>query len=232
MKIILVGLSSSGKTTTAKYLECHGIYKMIDIDAKIKEKTHMTVREFYRKNGSDAFRKMEFDVLQECIFLKEEKYGGDDIIISTGGGLLENKDAIFFLNNLKKKEGDKVKIFFLNSSLKTLWARLSKKIKKNISSPSFTSMFVPAFLEEGAKNISLFKKCNALQKKDIKSSFLLDEHGKKKILRATKRYFKLIYKKRMANLALLDCIKIKVKNKSVVKIARYIERVVLKDYKL
>jgi len=233
MKIILLGLSSSGKTTTAKYFEKHRNYKMIDIDAKIEEKIHMTVREYYKTHGCDVFRKLELDVLQEYMCLGEEQCGrSENIIISTGGGLVENKNAIFFLNSLKKREGDKVKIFFLNSSLKILWARLSKNIKKNMSSSGFTSMFIPAFLREGVKNIAVFRKYNALQKTTIKNSFLLDEHGKKKILRATKRYFNLIYKKRMTNLALLDCIKIKVKNKSVGKIARYIERVVLKDYKL
>lgn len=220
MKIILLGLSSSGKTTTAKYLEKYGNYKMIDIDAKIEKKIHMTVREFYSKYGRKTFRKMELDVLQECIFSKEEQCGDANIIISTGGGLIENTDAILFLNSLKKRELNNVKIFFLNSSLKTLWARISKKIQKE--------MYIPAFLEDGLKNTSPFRKYDVLQIKSMQSLFSLNEHARNKILKATKMYFKLIYKKRMERLPLLDCIKIKVKNKKANKVATYIKKIVLK----
>ena len=128
--IVLVGFMGSGKTTIGKLLAKSLSWYFIDLDERIAEKTSMSVRSFYEKYGKKAFQEMEEKSLKECLEL--EISDAEPLIISVGGGLIENANAVFTL-----QEKPKAQIFFLHNKPKILFNRLLKKAKKEHSFPAF-----------------------------------------------------------------------------------------------
>lgn len=78
MAKILLGFMGTGKTTVAKHLEG----RVLDMDTLIEEKIGMSIAEYFEEQGEEAFRKIESEILEELMKLKE------DTIISTGGGVV------------------------------------------------------------------------------------------------------------------------------------------------
>lgn len=80
MKIFLVGLPGSGKSTIAKtlseMLEC----KLIDTDEEICKKENASIEDIFKNKGEDYFRECERKILNEIAPI-------DHLVISTGGGL-------------------------------------------------------------------------------------------------------------------------------------------------
>ena len=90
MRIVLVGMPASGKTTLGLELSEKLNLKFIDSDAYIESKFKMTIPSIFNSVGEDGFRKLENIVLDEILNV-------DNIIISTGGGLpcfYDNMDVI------------------------------------------------------------------------------------------------------------------------------------------
>lgn len=88
-KIILIGMKSSGKTTTGKVLaEKLGI-PFTDMDTQIellhaREKDEpLPFREIFKKYGGDYFRRTETAALEMLAALPEN----EPIVLATGGGL-------------------------------------------------------------------------------------------------------------------------------------------------
>lgn len=112
MKIYLIGLPSSGKTTLGKQL-AHSINsKFIDMDELIEEKENKTIAEIFAQQGEEHFRKIEKQTLTEMIALEDEKQ-----IISTGGG------APCFFDNMRQMNEDGLTVY-LNVSPQELVKRL------------------------------------------------------------------------------------------------------------
>jgi Shikimate kinase len=131
MKIIfLMGFTASGKTTIGRLLAKSLSANFIDIDEMIAKKKEMSVRSFYGKYGKKAFQEIEAEILRNC--LESEALKGNTLVISSGGGLIENVDACAIL-----KKHSNVKIFFLHNKPKILFNRLLKKTKKQHSFPAF-----------------------------------------------------------------------------------------------
>ncbi len=85
MKIYLIGLPGSGKSTIGSLLAKKLNYEFIDTDTYIEEKAMMFIDEIFSSYGEDYFRALEINALEE---LKEK----DNVIISTGGGIIKNKE--------------------------------------------------------------------------------------------------------------------------------------------
>lgn len=113
MKIYLIGLPSSGKTTLGKQLALALQSKFIDMDELIETKEGKSIAEIFAQQGEDYFRKVEKHVLAEMVDLMDEKQ-----IISTGGG------APCFFDNMEQMNQDGLTIY-LNVSPKELVRRLS-----------------------------------------------------------------------------------------------------------
>lgn len=113
MKIYLIGLPSSGKTTLGKQLALALQSKFIDMDELIEIKEGKSIAEIFAQQGEDYFRKVEKQVLAEMVDLTDEKQ-----IISTGGG------APCFFDNMEQMNQDGLTIY-LNVSPKELVRRLS-----------------------------------------------------------------------------------------------------------
>jgi shikimate kinase len=81
----------SGKSSTGKTIARHLGWPHFDTDALIVERTGMEVHEIFRALGEPYFRKLEHDIVDS---LPPER----DLVLSTGGGLVLNEDAMRILH--------------------------------------------------------------------------------------------------------------------------------------
>lgn len=105
----ITGFMGSGKTTIGQALAKQLHYQVIDTDQWIEEKEQQSVRELFQTKGEAYFRK------QETIAL--ESISGTNIIVTTGGGIVENE----YNRQLMKKQGV---IIYLKCELNELLKRL------------------------------------------------------------------------------------------------------------
>jgi shikimate kinase len=110
-KIILVGMMGAGKTTIGKLLSNKLGFDFIDLDKIIEEKSGVKINTIFEIEGETGFRERELQVLIDSI----EK---DQVIISTGGGIVTNeKSRTHLIKN-------KTFIIYLKANLQTLFNRL------------------------------------------------------------------------------------------------------------
>ncbi len=86
--VILVGMPGSGKTTIGKALAEKLNKEFIDTDQEIERRENRTIPEIFASSGEEYFRNIESQVLKDV-----GKLAGK--IISTGGGVIKNKDNYF-----------------------------------------------------------------------------------------------------------------------------------------
>ncbi len=109
MNLILCGMMGAGKTTIGiKIAEKTG-KRWYDTDGLIVDK-YGKISDIFEYYGEAHFRKLETEIVKE---LSKQ----DDLVISTGGGLVLKKEN----NELLQEKG---KIVFLRASLDTLSKRL------------------------------------------------------------------------------------------------------------
>lgn len=111
MRIYLIGLPGSGKTTLGKQVAKALKLTFIDMDEKIEQSEGKSIPELFSKEGESYFREIERAVLHQ-VALEE------NCIISTGGGAPCFFDNMDYMN----KTG---KTIFLDVSPETLSQRLS-----------------------------------------------------------------------------------------------------------
>ena len=88
--IILIGMPGCGKTTTGKMLSEMLGKEFIDCDKEIVKYKNMTIPEIFEKEGEEAFRKAEHEVIKEV----SKKTG---CIIATGGGCVTREENYPYL---------------------------------------------------------------------------------------------------------------------------------------
>lgn len=111
MNIILIGYRGTGKSVVARLLTRDLNMRSISMDAEIVRKAGMPIPEIVEKYGWDRFRDMESEVAQEMA-------GQDNIIVDTGGGVIERPQNIEWL----KKTG---LIFWLKASVDVIVGRIA-----------------------------------------------------------------------------------------------------------
>jgi shikimate kinase len=90
MKLFLIGLPGSGKSTLGKELSRKLNYTLIDTDAVFVKNEGKSIEDIFSEKGESYFRKAESAALKEVI-------KADRVIISTGGGtpcFFDNMDLI------------------------------------------------------------------------------------------------------------------------------------------
>ncbi|MBA3816456.1 MAG: shikimate kinase [Parachlamydiaceae bacterium] len=125
MKIILIGFMGSGKSTVSKQLGLLLKQPVIEMDELVLHKTSAkNMHEVFSKGGELLLRETEIALAQEYASIEE------DMIISTGAGVVLNKITLDYL----KAPCDQ--IFFLNACFETIAERLvddkSRPLFKNI----------------------------------------------------------------------------------------------------
>lgn len=113
MRIYLIGMPGSGKTTIGRKLALKLAYPFIDLDAMIEKDALMFIDDIFEKYGEKTFRRLETESLMS---IKEE-----DAVISCGGGIVTIKD------NKAKMNGYKV---YLNTELDIIKERLIDDVKR------------------------------------------------------------------------------------------------------
>lgn len=116
MRIILIGFMGVGKTVVGKSLAKNLNIKFIDMDNEIEKRENKIISDIFKESGEEYFRELENDLLKEL--LKE-----DNIIISTGGGIITKQENIDILKQERK-------VVFLDANVKTIQKNVSKEIDK------------------------------------------------------------------------------------------------------
>lgn len=80
MKIFLVGMPGSGKSTIGAKLADALQLDFLDLDSEIEKKEMKAVKEIFRENGEDYFRQVEAETLRELAGSSR------DFVLATGGG--------------------------------------------------------------------------------------------------------------------------------------------------
>ncbi|MBQ8668675.1 shikimate kinase [bacterium] len=84
--IVLTGMMGAGKTTLAEVLAQKLNIKYIDIDTLIESNEGKKIADIFTQNGETYFRKIEKETIKQITT-------PTDLVISLGGGALENKDT-------------------------------------------------------------------------------------------------------------------------------------------
>ncbi len=96
MKIFLLGLPGSGKTTLGKELAEALELPFIDLDIEIEKEEKITISDIFRQKKEDYFRHVEAAQLKK--WCTEKK----DFVMATGGGAPVFFDNISVINNAGK----------------------------------------------------------------------------------------------------------------------------------
>ena len=81
-RIILIGFSGSGKTYSGQILAEKFNLPLIDLDLEIQKSEKLSINDIFKNMGEKYFRNIESKLLHEC---------GMNYVISTGGGIIENR---------------------------------------------------------------------------------------------------------------------------------------------
>lgn len=134
MKIILIGFMGAGKSTVAELLSQKMHLQIIEMDSLVLKKSkRKNIPEIFEKDGEIYFRQLEIAVAQEL-------QNVDNVIISTGGGIVENKIIL----DLLRKNGI---VIYLEAS----FLEIARRLKDDDTRPLFRN-------KKNAKQIYGFRK--------------------------------------------------------------------------
>jgi shikimate kinase len=115
MKLVLIGLRGSGKTTVGKLAAARLGWPFADTDVIIQQRAGISIREIFQRDGEKGFRRLEAAVVQEYA-------AQDHIVIASGGGAVLDpaNTAALRQNGL---------VVHLTAAPRELWARVSQDQK-------------------------------------------------------------------------------------------------------
>jgi len=115
--IFLIGMMGTGKSTLGVKLAEKLEWSFVDLDAQIEKRAGTSISEIFSKQGEEAFRDMESEILVEVCRNNHQ-------VIATGGGIiLRDKNRM-----LMKKQGYQI---WLKATPETIFTR----VKDNPSRP-------------------------------------------------------------------------------------------------
>lgn len=121
MNIVLIGYRGTGKSVVGELLAVRLGMLCIGMDAKIVEAAGMSIPEIVEKYGWPKFRDIESETARELA-------GRDNVIIDTGGGVIERPE------NIESLQANAC-IFWLKASVDTIVARIQDGTER----PALTS---------------------------------------------------------------------------------------------
>lgn len=119
LNIVLIGMPSCGKTTIGSILSKKLNKELFDIDSLIVDEVGMEIKDYMKLNDEKSFREVESNIVKEVS-------KGNNSIISTGGGVILNKNNIV---NLKQNG----LIIFIDRKLENLTPTASRPLTSNFS---------------------------------------------------------------------------------------------------
>jgi shikimate kinase len=141
MNIVLIGYRGTGKSVVGELLALHLGMPYIGMDAKIAARAGMSIPEIVERFGWTEFRDLESKMVLELS-------GLDNIIMDTGGGVIERPENI---EALKKNS----RIFWLQASVDTI----VRRIQADTQRPALTTgkTFTEEVAEVLEQRISKYK---------------------------------------------------------------------------
>src|SRR5690242_1287240 len=113
MKVFLIGLPGSGKTTLGKHLADRLAVPFVDLDAAIEKQEGKSVQEIFARETESYFRAVEARALNS--FCQEKM----DFVMATGGGTPGFFDNMALMNRSGKT-------LFLDASTSEICSRLQR----------------------------------------------------------------------------------------------------------
>lgn len=111
MILTLIGFMGSGKSSVGRLLAEELSFTFVDMDDFIEEMTGRKIREIFREDGEEVFRKMETKALSTLLGLD------GSLVLATGGGVVTREEN----RNLLKKSDY---IIYLRTGMETIKNRL------------------------------------------------------------------------------------------------------------
>ena len=124
MKIFLIGYRCTGKTTIGRILADRLNHNFLDMDQMIEQQAASTISNIVDSYGWDYFRQMEKKLLFNIVTK-------NDVVVSTGGGIVIDPENLIFLN----KNGYAI---WLDADIQTILSRLNSDPLTHSSRPSLT----------------------------------------------------------------------------------------------
>jgi len=121
VKLVLIGLRGTGKSTVGKILAERLARPFFDSDELLQQRSNLTIRQIFETEGEASFRQRETAVVQE---LARE----NDAVIATGGGAILNPDNVRVL----RENGF---VVHLSADPSELWRRISLDISSHANRP-------------------------------------------------------------------------------------------------
>lgn len=116
MRVALVGMPGSGKSTVGRQLARRLHLGFVDSDHVIEERLGCSIREYFAREGEVAFRDLECTVLDE---LTQQDHG----VIATGGGAVLREDNRVHLHA-------RCKVVYLRSSPEEVFRRVRHDVNR------------------------------------------------------------------------------------------------------
>jgi shikimate kinase len=137
MPVFIIGYMGAGKSTLGRHLAERLNYHFYDLDELIEISTGYTIVNYFEKFGESAFRQKEREIL--CSHLDDNR-----TVIATGGGTACFADNMQLMN-------EKGVTVFIDTSFKTIMARLAGKIHQRPLLKDIPSDKLPIFIKEHIK---------------------------------------------------------------------------------
>lgn len=103
MIVLLVGMRGVGKSTLLSSIEKDNVqlrYVATDMDEVFSATKKVSIGDFVETHGWEAFRKVELECLRGAIS-ENASCGDGDVIIATGGGIVDSKESVEYLLSIK-----------------------------------------------------------------------------------------------------------------------------------
>ena len=116
MKVFLVGPMGTGKSTTGRNLSEKLDFDFYDTDKLIEKVEGRKIKDIFEQDGEEYFRQKESEALSATQTLK-------NVVIATGGGIVEKEENRMFLENEDK-------VIFLDSTPERQYERTKDSRKR------------------------------------------------------------------------------------------------------
>lgn len=127
--IVLIGMPSCGKSTIGKEIALKLNKEFVDSDTEIEKRIGKKISDFLTKDNEEEFRDLESDVIKELSVR-------NNLVISTGGGVIKRDENIFSL----KLNG---KVFFIDRPLELLQITNDRPLSRNF--PDLKKLFTERY---------------------------------------------------------------------------------------
>lgn len=125
LKVVLVGLPGSGKSTFGRQLAQELRFPYLDLDFQIEEKSQLKIPEIFSMHGEGKFRELETEMLSELLDRDTS------FVLATGGGAPCFNDNMDLIN-------EKSVSVYLDVPLDTISERL--RVSKIQNRPMFLNL--------------------------------------------------------------------------------------------